>query len=122
MKTIGAKIDMLHELREQKRGLEEQVKVIAQSMQTLEDDLIKQLDAQGVSKSTGLHASVSISTSTVPVVEDWDAFYKFLHRHKYYHLLERRPAVAGCRELLELKGKIPGVTPFVKRKLNLRSI
>jgi molecular chaperone GrpE (heat shock protein) len=62
MKTIGAKIDALHELREQKRELEEQVKAIAQSMQSLEDDLIKQLDAQGVSKSTRLHASVSIST------------------------------------------------------------
>ena len=122
MRTIGAKIDMLHALREQKRALEAQIKQLSGQMAELENDLIAQMDEEGVSKSTGKNATVSIITSVKPSVEDWDAFYAYIHRYKYYHLLERRPSVTGCRELLETKGKIPGVVPFTQRKLNIRSI
>ena len=122
MSTIGAKIDQLHNLREQKRRLEEQVKQLQAQMAELENDLIEDMDKQGVSKSTGALATVSISSNIRPSVDDWDAFYAYIHRHKYYHLLERRPSVSGCNELLETKGKIPGVVPFTQRKLNLRSV
>ena len=122
MSTIGAKIDQLHSLREQKRQLEEQVKQLQAQMAELENDLIEDMDKQGVSKSTGALATVSISSNVRPSVDDWDVFYAYIHRHKYYHLLERRPSVSGCNELLETKGKIPGVVPFTQRKLNLRSV
>lgn len=122
MSTIGAKIDKLQALREKKRVLEEQVKDLQQQMAAMETELIEDMDAQGVLKSTGHNATVSISSVTRPSVEDWDAFYNYIHRHKFYHLLERRPSVSGCNELMELKGNIPGVVPFTQRKLNLRSI
>ncbi len=122
MSTIGVKIDQLHTLREQKRQLEEQVKQLQGQMAELENELIEQMDKQGVSRSTGVNATVSISSSTRPSVDDWDAFYAYIHRHKYYHLLERRPSVSGCNELLVTKGKIPGVVPFTQRKLNMRSV
>lgn len=122
MSTIGAKIDLLHDLREQKRELEEQVNQLKAQMAELENELIAEMDRQGVTKSTGGAATVSISTTVRPSVDDWDAFYAYIHRHKYYHLLERRPSVSGCNELLEAKGKIPGVVPYTQRKLNIRSI
>ena len=122
MSTIGVKIDQLHALREQKRAFEEQIKQLSGQMDELENQLIDQMDKEGVTKSTGNAATVSISTSVKPSVDDWDAFYAYIHRYKYYHLLERRPSVTGCRELLETKGKIPGVVPFTQRKLNIRSI
>jgi len=122
MSTIGVKIDKMHKLREDKRKLEEQVKIIQAQMATLEIDLIADMDKQGVSKSTGVLATVSISENIRPSVEDWDAFYAYIHKYKYYHLMERRPSVSGCNELLETKGKIPGVVPFTQRKLNVRSV
>ena len=122
MSTIGAKIDQLHSLRDQKRLLEEQVDQLKKQMALLENDLIEDMDKQGVNKSTGTNATVSISTSVRPSVDDWEAFYQYIHRYKYYHLLERRPSVSGCNELLETKGKIPGVVPFTQRKLNMRSV
>lgn len=122
MSTIGAKIDALHDLREQKRALEEQIKVLVNQASELENALMEQMDTEGVSKSTGQSATVSITLSVKPSVDDWDAFYKYIHRMKYYHLLERRPSVTGCRELLETKGKIPGIVPFTQRKLNIRSV
>ena len=122
MSTVGAKIDSLHALREEKRLLEEQVKAKAQEIDLAENELIEQMDQQNISKSTGSKATVSITTSVKPSVEDWDAFYAFIHKNKYYHLLERRPSVTGCRELFDTKGAVPGVVPFTQRKLNIRSV
>ena len=122
MSTVGAKIDALHALREDKRQLEELLKAKAQEIDLMENELIELMDQQNISKSTGTQAMVSITTSTKPSVEDWDAFYAYIHKNKYYHLLERRPSVTGCRELFDTKGKIPGVVPFTQRKLNIRSV
>ena len=122
MSTVGAKIDALHALREEKRQLEELLKAKAQEIDLVENDLIEQMDQQNITKSTGSKATVSISTSVKPSVEDWDVFYAYIHKNKYYHLLERRPSVTGCRELFDTKGKIPGVVPFTQRKLNIRSV
>ena len=122
MSTVGAKIDSLHALREEKRQLEELLKAKAQEIDLMENELIDLMDAQNITKSTGLKATVSITTSTKPSVEDWDVFYAFIHKHRYYHLLERRPSVTGCRELFDTKGQIPGVVPFSQRKLNIRSV
>ena len=66
MSTIGVKIDQLHTLREQKRQLEEQVKQLQGQMAELENEIIEQMDKQGVSQSTGVNATVSISSSTRP--------------------------------------------------------
>ncbi len=122
MSTVGAKIDALHALREDKRQLEELLKAKAQEIDLMENELIELMDQQNISKSTGTKATVSITTSTKPSVEDWDAFYAYIHKNKYYHLLERRPSVTGCRELFDTKGKIPGVVPYTQRKLNIRSV
>ena len=122
MSTVGAKIDALHALREEKRQLEELLKAKAQEIDLVEIDLIEQMDQQNITKSTGSKATVSISVSVKPSVEDWDAFYAYIHKNKYYHLLERRPSVTGCRELFDHKGAIPGVVPFTQRKLNIRSV
>lgn len=122
MSTIGVKIDSLQKLREKKRKLEAGVKEVAEAMATLEKELMEQMDAEGVMKSTGKLASVSISESVKPSIEDWDLFYGYIHRNKYYHLLERRPSVTGCRELFEKKGKIPGVVPFTQRTINMRNV
>lgn len=122
MSTIGVKIDTLQKLREKKRKLEASVKEVADSMSVLEKELMEQMDTEGVMKSTGKLASVSISESVKPSIEDWDLFYGYIHRNKYYHLLERRPSVTGCRELFEKKGKIPGVVPFTQRTINMRSV
>lgn len=122
MSTIGDKIDALYALREEKRQLEELLKEKANEIALVENDLIEQMDAQNITKSTGSKATVSISTSVKPSVENWDAFYAYIHKNKYYHLLERRPSVTGCRELFDTKGSIPGVVPFTQRKLSIRSV
>lgn len=119
---IGTAIDKFHTVRERKRALEATIAELKRELQELNDQVIVLLDKEDITASRGRKATASISEVIVPSVEDWDDFYRFIHRRKYYHLLERRPSVTGCRELFETKGKIPGVVPFKKRKLNVNSL
>lgn len=118
---IGELVDTLFEIREEKRAKEEELKEIEARYNAAEQRLMEKLETEKTEKGSGKYASCSISSSVVPQVEDWDALYKFIARTKYFHLLQRRPSTAACRELFESKGSIPGVTPVVVKKLNLRS-
>lgn len=120
--SIGALIDDLHSNREKIRKLEKQISELKETRDDLEHRLIEAMDAQGVMQSRGAHATATVTESTKPSVEDWDLFYAFIHRTKAYYLLERRPASAAYRELMERRNKpIPGVTSFIKRSISLRS-
>jgi chromosome segregation ATPase len=120
--TVGSLIDRLHDLREKKRLLNDELKLLDSEYSETEKELMALMDSEGVTKSTGKKASAGISESIHPDVIDWDAFLAYIHKNKFYHLLQRRPSSTACRELFETKGKIPGVEPFVKRTINLRNL
>lgn len=122
MSSIGSQIDGMFKLREQKRALEAKVSEVEQKIAAAEAVLMELMDKDGTTKVTGKLATVSISESTVPQVTDWDELYKYLLKKKALYLLERRPSVTGFRELFTAGVKVPGVTPFNKRKLNLRAV
>ena len=120
--TPGATIDTMWELREKKRALEASVKDVEGQIADLESKLMEDMQANGVDKMTGKHASVSITSTVVADVEDWDAFWAYIHKMKYGHLLQRRVSDPAYRELLDLGKKIPGTQPFTKKRLNLRAL
>lgn len=120
--STGALSDEFFLLREQKRMHEEAIKQITNKMDVVERQLLERMDADGITKATGKKATVSVSELIRPNVQDWDAFYAYIHRNKYYHLLERRPSVSGCNELFEKKGNVPGVVPYTQRRINMRAL
>ena len=120
--NLGALIDEMHAIRERKRAIDEQLKIIEREIGDKEVEILAMLKSEGLNKASGRKATVSVSELMRPQVEDWDQFYKYIRRHNLFHLLEKRPAVSGCREMFELKGKIPGVIPITLQRLNLRTI
>lgn len=120
--TIGSLIDLLHGMKAAKKALEGQIKELDKQADRLELQIIERMDTEETSTGSGKAAGASINESVVPQVQDWDAFYKFIHENKWYHLLQRRPSSPGCRELFEQQKQIDGVVPFTKRTLNLRSL
>lgn len=120
--SIGALIDDLHHNRDKIRKLEKQVSELKEVRDDLELRLIEAMEAQGIQQSRGAHATATITESVKPSVEDWDTFYAFIKRNNAFYLLERRPASAAYRELMERRTKpVPGVTSFIKRSISLRS-
>ena len=120
--TVGSMIDEMWLLREQKRALESEVKVIEKNIAALQEQLLGKMDAEGIKASTGRAASASVTEVITANVEDWDAFWAYIAKNKYFHLVQRRASDPGARELWEQGKKIPGVVPFKKTNLNLRSL
>ncbi len=120
--TIGAATDRMWKLREDKRALEAQIKVIETEMKELEGTVFGLLDGQDTRKAEGKSASVSINESVVANVENWEAFWPWLAKTKNFHLVQKRVSDPGMRELWALGKVIPGVQPFTKRTLAIRSL
>ena len=120
--TLGKMVDKMFEIREKKRVLEASIKELDGTIADIESQLMETMAAQGVDKMTGKLASVSITTSTVAQVEDWDAFLAYVYKMKFGHLLQRRVSDPAYRELLEQGKKVPGVQPFSKARLNLHTL
>lgn len=120
--ALGSLIDRLWASREEKRKIEDQLKEVGQAITDLEEQVMAAMDEGGMEKATGKKGSVSITTQVVANVEDWDALYPFIAKNKYWHLLQRRASDPGFRELWDAGKKTPGVQPFTKKKLNLRTV
>lgn len=120
--SIGGYIDLLFALREQKRDLESQIKEIDECVKDHEASLEAAMQEAGLDKATGSKATVSFTSTVVADVTDWDTFWLYVAKNKFFHLIQRRVSDPAYRELLEAGRKVPGVQPFPKRKLNLRSL
>lgn len=120
--TLGSAIDKAFELREKKREAEKVVKLIEAEIEANNEILFQRLDAQELKKGEGKLASVSISNTTVANVEDWPAFWAWIAKNKHFHMVQKRASDPAVREIWESGKTVPGVTPFTKRTLNLRSL
>ncbi|HBW09408.1 MAG: hypothetical protein JL55_18650 [Pseudomonas sp. BICA1-14] len=107
-------------LRERKRELEAEIKLLDQALAANELAIIERLDEMGVSRFAVGKLSFSISENTVGNVEDWDQVYDYIKANNAFHLVQRRLANAAYKELLDMGDSLPGVVPFNKRSLNFR--
>lgn len=119
---LGTLIDTIWAAREAKRKLEADVKTIEGEIAGLEEILLERMDKEGVDKSTGKKATVSVTSTIKANIVDWDALCKFVKKNDYFHLFHRRVADEAARELFETKGQVPGLEPFTKRKVNIRTL
>jgi uncharacterized membrane protein (DUF106 family) len=120
--TIGATIDRMSALKDKIKEMQQRMKPLEDDYKELERSLIEQMEAQEQARGAGKRASVTLNVAEVPNVLDWDEFYKFIGKKKWYHLLERRASVTGCRELFEQKIKVPGVAPVERKSIRLTQL
>jgi len=119
--VIGPTIDQLYVLRERKRELTKEIETIEAEYSVLEEQLMEKLEKEGTTKGNGKKASVSISSTVVGNVTDWDQVYAYVKKTGYFHLFQRRLSDLAVRELFAKGKQVPGVEPFNKRRLNLLS-
>lgn len=119
--TPGQDIQQLFALRGKKRDLEAAIKDLEGQISLIEERVMENMEQSGLDKMTSDAGTVSISTSVVANVIDWDAFGAYIVKNKFLHLLQRRVSDPAYRELLDAGKKIPGVQPFPKKRLNVRA-
>ena len=119
--TLGALIAHHEALRERKRQLKERLKHIDKDIFESESQVLDALDTAGLEHAKIDGVSVSITEQTMPNVNDWDALYEFIKEHDAFYMLQRRVSTGPYREMLQMEQPVPGVEPYVQRKVNMRS-
>jgi hypothetical protein len=122
-KSLGEISDELHLDREKIRSVSKQLKELEKAYAEKVEKALQRMQDDGVQRVTGAHATMSLSVNTVPNIEDWDKFYRYVKKNDAFHLLERRPAAKAWREEVEnRRGKlVPGTKGFEKVTLLLRN-
>lgn len=119
--TLGSLIDELYLARDKR--IEQQREVDAKKVieRQIQAQIMDMLDKQGITSSRGKVATASITSSTKPTVDEtsWKKVYDYIHKHKAFHLLQKRIAVEAWRELHESGIKVPGIVADDIKDLSL---
>lgn len=110
-KSPAACADLLYTLRQDRLALQKQVDAIQERETALNEYFRNSLpkDTTGIS---GKLATVQTGVKSVPRIEDFDAFTKFVAKTKSFDLLQRRLSDAAVKERWDNNKTIPGVTKF----------
>ena len=115
-------IDKMFLLREQKRGLESQVKDVNKELAELQQQYIQACKEIGTDYARGSMASASITETVVPQIEDWGMVAEWVMENDALYLLHRRVSSGPWKELQDAGVNVPGIEPFTKVGVSLRRL
>lgn len=115
-------IDKMFLLREQKRGLEAQVKEVNSEINTLEQQLLSRFDDVGTDYARGTMASASKTETVVPQIDDWGKVATWVMENDGLYLLHRRVSAGPWKELRDAGTEVPGIEPYTKVAISLRRL
>lgn len=119
-RKIGEIADEIFEKQEEVKSKEVEIKLTKQEIETLKAELIAAAAEENLTLGGGVASKFTIAPKVVPQASDWDAFYAWMAKKKYFHLLQRRLTVAGCTELWEQGTNIPGVDKYVTTQVTVK--
>lgn len=117
---LNDKIDEMFMLRERKKGLEAQIKEINTELEQSQQWLIKRCDEVGTSTAKGSLASITITKTLLPNIEDWGEVSEWVMANDGIYLLHRRISSGPWRELLDSGQAVPGIVSYTKTAVALR--
>lgn len=121
-RNIQDVITELREARDRKDTAAAALKEIEREVAVIEEELFDAMEKAGVDQVRAAGLTVSMQSSTVPKVTNWEDFERYVHRFKAFHLFERRVHTKAWREECDARnGEVPGVEPFTKVRLNVRA-
>lgn len=120
MSNIGTLIDGLYALRSRRLELTKEVENMKSQETTMRQQIIMELDNIGLAKASGTEATVGITMSIQPEIEDWDAVHKYIRENDRFDLLQKRISVVAWRDLINEEGTlVPGTLVTEVRDISL---
>lgn len=118
---LGDMITTLHAIREERKDLAARDKTLSKQYAELEQQVLSALDEQQTTLSRAHGITVSVTEAVHPQIDDYEAFCRYIIDNEALYLLQRRISSAPYRDLLASGTDVPGLSPFTKRSLSLRS-
>ena len=120
MSNIGTLIDGLYALRSRRLELTKEVENMKSQETTMRQQIIMELDNIGLAKASGTEATVGITMSIQPEIEDWDEVHKYIRELDRFDLLQKRISVVAWRDLINEEGTlVPGTLVTEVRDISL---
>ena len=121
-RTIGDIADEILALQAKRKELEDKADETKKAEDLLKTELFAAADKEALTLGGGRKSRWTIEPQVVPQAQDWDVFYAYIAKNKYFHLLQRRPAVKACQELWGQGKAIPGIEKFTSMKVNVKAV
>lgn len=108
VEELGPTIDRLYQTREKRLQITKEVEALKVQERELRSEIIETLEKVGLAKASGHLATCGITTSTEPVIEDWDSVHRYIRENDRFDLLQKRISVVAWRDLLVEGTLVPG--------------
>lgn len=113
-------VSRLKDIKEQIKELNSIIKTLNAEKADVELALMQEMDQAGFDQIRTDSGTVSLRTTIVPTVTDWEEFYQFMLENKALYMMERRASAAAFRDYLELNEiPPPGVDRYEKKSISL---
>ena len=121
-KKIGTCADKLYKTQNERFALQKEVDKLKEIETALKNHIIDELPKSQASGVAGKLARVSVTTKSVPQVEDWTTFYKHIKRTGNFELLGRKVGAKAVRERWEAGKDVPGVTSHTVVGVSIKKV
>lgn len=121
LKSIETRVEKLALMRAQASELEGELAQVKNAIKEASEELVSAMKEAGTTTIKTEIASVTVSTSQVPQVEDWAEFDAWVLKHKALDMFQRRISVSAWRERTDAGVNVPGVQVFPKDVLTFRT-
>lgn len=108
-KTLGSMVDAFYKTRASRLVAEKKIDVMKQAESARKEEILRLLTGSRLEGAKGKLATVAITSTEIPMVSDWSAFYEHIKTSGAIELLEKRPSKGACVERWEAGVEIPGV-------------
>jgi hypothetical protein len=121
-KSLATCADKLFTIRAQRYDLQHQADAIEEEEKALKAHIIKNLPLSKATGIAGKLCSVTLETKSVPAVEDWGSFYKYIKKHNAFDLLQRRVNEKAVQARWDDKQEVPGVGTITVNTLSISKV
>ena len=116
MKQLYSKLVVEYKkLKAAEKKFSDQKKVVEE----LKANMLLEMENIGTSTYNGNKGVVSIAQYEVPVVDDWEQVYEYIHKNEAYDLLQRRITSAAWRDRIDEGETIKGIQPMTQNRLRI---
>lgn len=121
-KALGACIDLVYELREQRLAIEKEVEAMKAEEEKIKLHISESFNQTGLDAAKGKLGQASTSIIVLPKAEDWTLIHKHIQKTGDFDLLHKALTAAACAERWDAGIVIPGISQFKKKKINISKV
>jgi hypothetical protein len=118
-KTLGACVDHLYKLREQRLAAQKKVDETKGVEEALKNHILTNFQQADVEGARGKLASASVQRRVVADVQDWEALHKWVAKNDAWDMLQKRVNDTAYRARLDENVEVPGIEPYTVVSLSI---